>query len=144
MIPQISRAPGVVQLVLNFLQELEQQGFTGDTATSYADRLTMSTDNSIYQLPRCGGISAFNRRCGADRPSCRAGTLFIADLYPAAALALMVRRSAIIVDMSRHMNRIIEINPEEGWVRVEAGVIKDQLNQYLKPFGYFCARTFDQ
>lgn len=50
MIPQISRAPGVVQLVLNFLQELEQQGFTGDTATSYADRLTMSTDNSIYQL----------------------------------------------------------------------------------------------
>lgn len=49
MIPQISQAPGVVQLVLNFLQELEQQGF-GDTATSYADRLTMSTDNSIYQL----------------------------------------------------------------------------------------------
>lgn len=28
MIPQISQAPGVVQLVLNFLQELEQQGFT--------------------------------------------------------------------------------------------------------------------
>ncbi len=44
------QAPGVVQLVLNFLQELEQQGFTGDTATSYADCLTMSTDNSIYQL----------------------------------------------------------------------------------------------
>jgi hypothetical protein len=49
MIPQISQAPGVVQLVLNFLQALEQQGFTGDTAT-YADRLTMATDNSIYQL----------------------------------------------------------------------------------------------
>ena len=44
--------------------------------------------------------------------------------------------------MSRHMNRIIEINPEEGWVRVEAGVIKDQLNQYLKPFGYFLRRNF--
>lgn len=50
MIPQISQAPGVVQLVLNFLQALEQQGFTGDTATNYADRLTMATDNSIYQL----------------------------------------------------------------------------------------------
>lgn len=50
MIPQISQAPGVVQLVLNFLQVLEQQGFTGDTATSYADRLTMATDNSVYQL----------------------------------------------------------------------------------------------
>ncbi|HBI08512.1 MAG TPA: hypothetical protein DDY48_15485, partial [Erwinia persicina] len=43
----------------------------------------------------------------------------------------------IVVDMSRHMKRILEINVEEGWVRVEAGVIKDQLNAYLKPFGYF-------
>ncbi len=32
------------------MQVLEQQGFTGDTATSYADRLTMATDNSVYQL----------------------------------------------------------------------------------------------
>jgi FAD/FMN-containing dehydrogenase len=44
----------------------------------------------------------------------------------------------IIVDMSRYMSRIIEINPQEGWVRV-AGVIKDQLNQFLKPYGYFFA-----
>ncbi len=48
----------------------------------------------------------------------------------------------IIVDMSRYMNRIIEINPEEGWVRVEAGVIKDQLNQFLKPYGYFLRPSF--
>ncbi|EEQ11599.1 FAD/FMN-containing Dehydrogenase [Yersinia mollaretii ATCC 43969] len=50
MIPQISQAPGVVQLVLDFLDALKQNGFTGDTATNYADRLTMATDNSIYQL----------------------------------------------------------------------------------------------
>lgn len=49
MIPLIS-GTGVVQLVLTYLQALEQQGFTGDTATNYADRLTMATDNSIYQL----------------------------------------------------------------------------------------------
>lgn len=45
--------------------------------------------------------------------------------------------TGIVVDMSRHMNRILEINVEQGWVKVEAGVIKDQLNQYLRPFGYF-------
>lgn len=49
MIPQISQAP-VSFNWCSILQALEQQGFTGDTATSYADRLTMSTDNSIYQL----------------------------------------------------------------------------------------------
>ena len=50
MIPQISQAPGLVQRVLDFLEALKQNGFNGDTATSYADRLTMATDNSIYQL----------------------------------------------------------------------------------------------
>lgn len=44
--------------------------------------------------------------------------------------------------MSRYMNRIIEINPDEGWVRVEAGVIKDQLNQFLKPYGYFLRLSY--
>ncbi|WP_333603125.1 hypothetical protein, partial [Pantoea eucrina] len=37
MIPQIPQAPGLVQQVLAFLQALKEQGFTGDTATSYAD-----------------------------------------------------------------------------------------------------------
>ena len=35
------------------------------------------------------------------------------------------------------MNRVLEINPEEGWVRVEAGVVKDQLNDALRPHGFF-------
>lgn len=32
--------------------------------------------------------------------------------------------TGIVVDMSRHMNRILEINVEQGWVKVEAGVIR--------------------
>lgn len=35
------------------------------------------------------------------------------------------------------MNRILEINIAENWVRVEAGVVKDQLNDYLRPHGFF-------
>ncbi|EGU53586.1 hypothetical protein VIOR3934_17402, partial [Vibrio orientalis CIP 102891 = ATCC 33934] len=34
----------------------------------------------------------------------------------------------IVVDLSRHMNKVLEINEDEGWVRVQTGVIKDQLN----------------
>ena len=41
----------------------------------------------------------------------------------------------MVVDLSRHMNRILEINVEQGWVRVEAGVVKDQLNAALAPHG---------
>ncbi|STY59477.1 glycolate oxidase subunit GlcD [Mannheimia haemolytica] len=35
------------------------------------------------------------------------------------------------------MNQILELNVEERWVRVQAGVVKDQLNQFLKPHGLF-------
>ncbi|WP_306429326.1 FAD-binding oxidoreductase [Sphingobacterium sp. E70] len=39
------------------------------------------------------------------------------------------------MDISRHFNRILELNVEEKWVRVQPGVIRDDLNSYLKPFG---------
>ncbi len=42
-----------------------------------------------------------------------------------------------MVDLSRYMKRIIEINPEQRWVKVEAGVIKDELNLFLKPMVSF-------
>ncbi|EGH18162.1 oxidoreductase, FAD-binding protein, partial [Pseudomonas savastanoi pv. glycinea str. race 4] len=38
-----------------------------------------------------------------------------------------------------HMNNILEINVEERWVRVQTGVVKDQLNAALKPHGLFFA-----
>jgi FAD/FMN-containing dehydrogenase len=37
------------------------------------------------------------------------------------------------------MNRILEINVEQRWVRVQAGVVKDQLNAALKSAGLFFA-----
>lgn len=48
---------------------------------------------------------------------------------------------AIILDFSRYLDRIVEINAEEGWVRVEPGVVCDQLNQAVRPYGlmYGCA-----
>ena len=143
MIPQISQAPGVEQPVLNFLQALEQQGFTGDCATRYADRLTMATDNSIYQLmpdavvfPRSTQDVALITRLANQSPF---KSLTFTPRGGGTGTNGQALNRGIVVDMSRYMNRILEINPEEGWVRVEAGVIKDQLNQYLKPYGYFFA-----
>lgn len=53
------------------------------------------------------------------------------------SLAGQVVGNGIVVDVSKHFTKIIELNKEEGWVRVEPGVIRDELNLFLKPHGLF-------
>ena len=51
------------------------------------------------------------------------------------SLAGQVVGSGIVVDVSRHWTKILEINSEEQWVRVQPGVIRDELNQALRSHG---------
>lgn len=53
------------------------------------------------------------------------------------SLAGQVVGNGIIVDISKYFNEIIEINTDENWVRVQPGVIRDELNIFLKPYGLF-------
>lgn len=62
------------------------------------------------------------------------------SLIPRAAgtsLAGQVVGNGIVVDVSRNFTQIIELNKEEHWVRVQPGVIRDELNMFLKPYGLF-------
>ncbi len=43
------------------------------------------------------------------------------------------------MDLSKHMNQIIEVNVEERWARVQPGVVLDELNAHLKPMGLLFA-----
>jgi FAD/FMN-containing dehydrogenase/Fe-S oxidoreductase len=51
------------------------------------------------------------------------------------SLAGQVVGSGIIVDVSKQFTRILEINAAESWVRVEPGVIRNELNMALHPHG---------
>lgn len=53
------------------------------------------------------------------------------------SLAGQVVGNGIIVDVSKHFTNILELNKDEGWVRVQPGVIRDELNIFLKPYGLF-------
>lgn len=53
------------------------------------------------------------------------------------SLAGQVVGNGIVVDVSKHFTEILEINAEEKWVRVQPGVIRDELNLFLKPYGLF-------
>src|SRR5579872_1276216 len=51
------------------------------------------------------------------------------------SLAGQVVGKGIIVDVSKYFTSILEFNKEEAWVRVQPGVIRDDLNLWLKPHG---------
>ena len=55
------------------------------------------------------------------------------------SLAGQVVGGGVVVDVSRYMTRILDVNIDEGWVWVEPGVIPDELNRYLQPYGLFFA-----
>ncbi len=112
--------------------------FSGEIFTDSTQRLLYATDASAYrEVP-----------IGVARPKSpddiRTLILFADSenipLIPRTAgtsLAGQVVGSGLVVDVSRHMTRILEINKEEHWVRVEPGVILDELNKVVEPYGLF-------
>lgn len=58
------------------------------------------------------------------------------------SLAGQVVGAGIVVDVSRYFTAILDVNTEEQWVKVQPGVIRDELNMFLKPLGlYFGPET---
>lgn len=53
----------------------------------------------------------------------------------ATSLSGQTHGPGLILDLSRHLNHILEINPAEGWARVQPGVIRDQLNDAAAGYG---------
>src|SRR6476620_292583 len=51
------------------------------------------------------------------------------------SLAGQVVGKGIIVDVSKYFTQVLELNKEGNWVRVQPGVIRDELNMFLKPHG---------
>ncbi len=108
----------------------------GDLYTDTTQRILYATDASAYReiplaVTRPAGIGdirkiiAFARSEGTSVIPRGAGT----------SLAGQVVGPGIVIDISKYLNRILEFNPDEHWVKVEPGVILAELNRYLAPHG---------
>lgn len=143
MIPRL-RLDGSVQLEESgFLERLIEAGFRGDIEAGSASRTVFATDNSIYQLMPAAILFP---RDAADLKL----VAVTSSLPEFAAMAVTMRgggtgtngqslSDGIVVDCSRHMTRILAIDPVRRIAHVEAGVVKDQLNKALEPYGLFFA-----
>lgn len=143
MIPRLAEAADAVPLYAAFLAELRARGFAGDLSSAYADRMTLATDNSIYQrtpeavaFPR--NVEDLVRMARAARHP-RFVDLSLTPRGGGTGTNGQSLTNGLVVDLSRHMNRILEIDVAGRWARVEAGVVKDQLNAALAEHGLFFA-----
>ncbi len=116
--------------------EQELRRLVKDVRFDWATRLLYSTDASAYQMLPLGVVCPKN----AEEVQ---SVVEIANRYELPILARGAGTSlagqavgeALIVDFSRYMNRILEINPEEGWARVEPGVVCDALMTAARRYG---------
>jgi len=143
VIKPVSTPVPIAQSYRTFCRRLKDAGFEGEIGDTYAQRTVLATDNSIYQrLPQ----AAIYPRHAAD-VECLARLAADSEFH---SIVLTPRgggtgtngqslTDGIVVDLSRHMNRILEIDVAARRVRVEAGVVKDQLNAALAPHGLFFA-----
>src|SRR3954454_7806871 len=114
----------------------------GDLDGEYYDdnrmRLLYSTDASAYrEMP----LAVTMPRSVADiKKLITFARTEKTSLIPRAAgtsLAGQVVGNGIVVDVSKHFTKILELNQQERWVKVQPGVVRDELNIFLKPYGLF-------
>ena len=143
MIPRLNRSSQINSLYLKFATELRLRGFEGEISESYSDRTVLATDNSIYQI--LPSLVTFPKNQDDLIRICRLVSLpdfSTIKLFPRGGGTGTNGQSlgnGVIVDISRHMNQILEINVDERWARVQCGVVKDQLEVALKQYGLFFA-----
>jgi FAD/FMN-containing dehydrogenase/Fe-S oxidoreductase len=112
----------------------------GDLFTDETTRRLYATDASAYrEMPQAVAIPKseddlvklilFASKNGTSIIPRTAGT----------SLAGQVVGAGIVVDISKHFNKVLEVNPTERWAIVQPGIVRDDLNQHLKNYGYFFA-----
>ncbi len=68
---------------------------------------------------------------------CRKHKIGIIPRTAGTSLAGQVVGNGVVVDVSRTMTQILEVNQTENWVRLQPGVVLDEMNIHLKKFGLF-------
>ncbi|MBV8842019.1 MAG: FAD-binding protein [Bryobacterales bacterium] len=106
----------------------------GEVRFDTISRALYSTDASVYQI----------RPRGAAIPKTREDLIRIVEICRKHRCPITVRGGGtsqagqaigegLQVDISKYYNRLLEVNAEELWARVEPGIVLDELNAQLAP-----------
>lgn len=121
------------------LSELKEK-LQGELYTDELSKIIYATDASAYREIPAGVVVPENKEdLTALIQFAQKQSISLIPRAGGTSLAGQVVGDGMVVDISRHLNRILELNVVERWVRVEPGVIRDDLNHWLRPHGLFFA-----
>ena len=95
-----------------------------------------STDASFYQItPLAVVLPMDDSDVKAALKIAYKYNLFVMPRGGGTSLAGQTVAEAIILDFSKYMNQILELNVAEKWVNVQPGIVRDELNEVLATHG---------
>ncbi len=119
------------------LQLLSQQ-LDGELFFDNTMRILYATDASAYrEMPLAVAIPKSEKDIQQLIAFAKLNKTSLIPRTAGTSLAGQVVGNGIVVDVSKHFTQILELNTQENWVRVQPGVIRDELNLFLKPHGLF-------
>src|SRR5262247_158575 len=108
----------------------------GDVYFDRTSRLLYSTDASMYQIEPIGVVVP--RHKGDVQAVIEIANRFNVPMLPrggGTSLAGQTVGHAIVLDFSKYMRQVLEVNQEELWCRVQPGLVQDELNAHVRPMG---------
>ena len=123
--------------------ELEQQlsdNLTGEVRFDLYSKSLYSTDASLYQIQPIGVVIPKDSQDVIKTVQIASeNNVPILPRGGGTSLAGQSVGEAVVLDMSKYMNQLLEVNVAERWARVQPGIVLDELNHKLKPHGLMYA-----
>jgi FAD/FMN-containing dehydrogenase/Fe-S oxidoreductase len=113
-----------------------QRHINGEVRFDAYSRALYSTDASIYQINPIGLVVPLDASdVAAAVEICAQNSVPILPRGGGTSLSGQTVNRAVVLDFTKYMNQVVEINPEEGFVRAQPGITLDELNRQLYPYG---------
>jgi FAD/FMN-containing dehydrogenase/Fe-S oxidoreductase len=121
---------------VNDLERELGKAIRGNVRFDAGSRLLYSTDASMYQVEPVGVV--IPRDADDVQAAIETAARHKVAILPrggGTSLTGQTVNRALVLDFSRYMDQVLEVNAEELWVRVQPGLVQDNLNHHVRGLG---------
>ncbi|MFC6997799.1 FAD-binding and (Fe-S)-binding domain-containing protein [Rufibacter roseus] len=110
--------------------------YNQESSLHQAQRRVYATDASVYQeMPTAVAVPKTKEDLRALIKFANQHNITLIPRAAGTSLAGQVVGNGLVVDISKYFTKVLEVNTDEHWVNVQPGVIRDDLNAFLRPHG---------